>query len=806
MSSDGDAANEPRRPEGVSPGQPPHRVRVYEGPEASLVCVVCSEGGDPGEFLACPFHEDEGALPVAVCAHCYSRPMGKVGDMALVQKAGAQAGLLKPLNRTFGSESRPVREDSVLIGHVCYAPEKPFGEPFDSRAGFICAEHADQGCRYVEGEAVRSTADPLPPSEHIEDLRELLGAAPLDAAAAAGAHVDRASPHSMGVQSLLDLLSVDETDQERRVTLQNAAVDGVLPKDAANLAASLLRWDPVTSRFGQPHASGDEWQQYSSALQELLARQSASPVSCAVPLKVELEKFRARAVIWSLNPAGRGRMAETAASLSNEARTVLTVVGYSPELRRFGSGDPAATADSLERLRIFLASPSPAGQAAAPQASRARPSSPATASSLIAQDLKDLGLDPEMLEKRSFQEAARAARLREVAPLPQGTLAASRTSIGPPMGRDQPQLVTGQAGADALSDNAMEAYRLKDIFSRVLVDSERSRCTGDSPSQAALSLCENRMLLKYGFNAGNAARGASRFVMTDGDEESATLPGGMYLSAPGPPLVAVITFMQHFTAEQLKVYFKTTGAYIGRHEPQLGSLWKRVHNFVKGRSAYDTYTQFQVYAPKPPATELAHVMALGRMLYLRTQVLTTASADQPMPTLDDLVVKLESHCRHQESLGISQQRAALQLFGLMGLNRAAKAGQALGVTGPAGGQVPIMDTSAGLALGAPTAAEAVRVKVLTSAWVGVNSTKVCSNCAGSHQLATCVKPRRSDLPCQLCYSLRGVHHERDCCSAPLLDAAGQAEYSRLRYLFWAAKNGADATAHGGAVDGSAGNC
>ena len=108
----------------------------------------------------------------------------------------------------------------------------------------------------------------------------------------------------MGVQSLLDLLSVDETDQERRVTLQNAAVDGVLPKDAANLAASLLRWDPVTSRFGQPHASGDEWQQYSSALQELLARQSASPVSCAVPLKVELEKFRARAVIWSLNPAG----------------------------------------------------------------------------------------------------------------------------------------------------------------------------------------------------------------------------------------------------------------------------------------------------------------------------------------------------------------------------------------------------------------------------------------------------------------------------------------------------------------------
>ena len=199
-------------------------------------------------------------------------------------------------------------------------------------------------------------------------------------------------------------------------------------------------------------------------------------------------------------------------------------------------------------------------------------------------------------------------------------------------------------------------------------------------------------------------------------------------------------------------------------------------------------------------------MALGRMQYLRTQVLTTASADQPMPTLDDLVVKLESHCRHQESLGISQQRAALQLFGLMGLNRAAKAGQALGVTGPAGGQVPIMDTSAGLALGAPTAAEAVRVKVLTSAWVGVNSTKVCSNCAGSHQLATCVKPRRSDLPCQLCYSLRGVHHERDCCSAPLLDAAGQAEYSRLRYLFWAAKNGADATAHGGAVDGSAGNC
>ena len=76
---------EPRRPAGNSPGQPPHLVRGYEGPDASLSCVLCARTGDPGELLECPFHEADGSPSVAVCGQCYSRPKGKVGALALVQ-------------------------------------------------------------------------------------------------------------------------------------------------------------------------------------------------------------------------------------------------------------------------------------------------------------------------------------------------------------------------------------------------------------------------------------------------------------------------------------------------------------------------------------------------------------------------------------------------------------------------------------------------------------------------------------------------------------------------------------------------
>jgi hypothetical protein len=804
MSSEGqDFELEPRRPEGDSPGQPPHRARVFEGPDESFSCVVCARTGDPGEFLECPFHDEDASTP-AVCGHCYSRPKAKIGDLALVQKAGLQAGLSLPLSKTFGSGSRPVHDGEELIGHVSYAPEKIPEKRFDTRAGFICARHAKQGCYYAEGEAVFSDAAPLDSAERMDDLLEMVGA-PQDLKVGAlppgGLELQRA----MGVQSLLDLLGVDETDFERRDTFRDAVSDGVLSSEALKLAVFHLRWNLNSSQFESPYASGDEWHQYSLALQELLVDRTEPPSPTGVPVSVELEKFRARSVIWMQTPQGLVRLADAAASLSDGARTVLTVAGYSIESRRFGAGGHAATANSLERLRVLLASPSETVSAARVPAARAPPATPADNNLQISQDLKDLGLDPELLQKRSFQESALAARRREVAPLQRDTPAAFGPPFGRPAGGDQRLAGVARLEGDAHGSDALEALRLKDMFSRVLVDSDKINCSGDAPPQAAISLLENRALLKHSINARN---NTPRILLSDGDEDSATLPGGIYLSPSGPPLAANITFMQNISAEQLKIYFKVTEAHIRRTEEcddgPLLSLWRRVQQFVKGRSAADMYSQFQVMAPKPPATELSHLLALGRLYYVRGQVLLPAPTDQSL-TLAKLVSKLEAHCRHQESLGVPQQRAALQLFGLMGFTRAAKAAQLPAIAGLASGHaaagVPPLMSDASVA-----AADSIKAKALTSAWVGVNSTKACSNCAGSHQLARCPALRRVDLPCQLCYGLRGTHHERDCGGAPQLDAAGQAEYSRLRYLFWAAKNGADATSPSGVVDVSSGNC
>lgn len=777
------------------------RAREVEVDENEHSCVVCSLSRPISELLFCPFDATDGRPAQAVCGQCYSQPSNKVQETALVQLAGEQAGLRSPLCKTFGRDSRAVYKDLKLVGHVCYAPYKPPGDPFDARAGYICASHAKIGCYYSEGEAV-SPEDAAGPSAGGLGLAALLGEIPLakDSSRAETGRADvpfardtsRAeaaeSQPSRGVGNLLDLLELDATDSERRESLRGAIQDGELSGEAAQLATLHLDWDSQKLTFEQESCTDEAWSEFVLALRQLLKARLGSPaVSPGMTLAQELTKFHARATILARTSAGLSRVPDAAAALSQSARATLTIVGFDPVTRKFGTGRADDTLFGLTKLNAFLSTESAPEQ---------RPTSSLGAVSGAPGELQELGLDPELLQRRDFQAAARTARLQEMVPVRR--LEGAKLSDGALgwQALQQPSAAPTSMAAGATSKLPSDALKLRDLFCRVLANSDSVHCSGASPPQTAISLFDNRAHLKH-YVLGTRSGGN---WAADWDDD---MPGALRIASAGPPLAASIVFMQAMTATHLKLYFKATQRYIQDNEPQMSELWSRVREFVKGKQ--NTFEEFNVFTPKAPHDELSHTMEVGRLFFVRNQALHPTSAAQGGHTLDALINKLSSHCAHQETLGVTKQQAALQLFSLLGL---AKADKMLGAVPAKGalelaagkgtvGATPVTDLSK---LAAP-----YNAKALHDSWVGANTKAACSNCAGSHRLPACTKARRADLPCQICYGLMGTHHEKFCTLEHMDDPRGREQFVRLRYYYWAARNGAVDDAPSGADDGASGN-